>query len=231
MKNHKDYQERLPEHPEPLELTAHEEEAIAAAPLADKTEPVAATAAVSGGHGYGSLGWAGLAALVIAVLIGSIYFFSYRAQHDPTEIGPLRADNVPTAQLKYKRPGTLKAMAATPVVKVVRVAESADALPADLVYLFPLNGSEIIDDAALDEFADKVADSGAYVAVVAYTDESGNAAYNQRLSERRAKKVGDYLVAHGVPASHVKTTGKGQTHAYHTAAQDRRAELHATLQN
>lgn len=40
METHKDYQERLPEHPEPLELTAHEEEKVAAAPIAEGTEPV-----------------------------------------------------------------------------------------------------------------------------------------------------------------------------------------------
>ncbi|MDE6122065.1 MAG: OmpA family protein, partial [Duncaniella dubosii] len=102
-------------------------------------------------------------------------------------------------------------------------------VPHDVVYLFPLDGSEIPDDATLNDLAKKVAASGAYVSVVAYTDESGNAEYNQRLSERRAKRVGEYLIAHGVPSDHVRTKGMGQTHAYPSAAQDRRAEIHVSV--
>lgn len=233
METHKDYQERLPEHPEPLELTAHEEEKVAAAPIAEGTEPVV-TPPVSTGHGMGSLGWAGLAALAIAVLIGSIYFFSYRSQHDPTQIGQLEASAVTPGNnlksgkyIKVKRAGDGNIAAASTASNAQNTsATSGD----DVVYLFPLDGSEIPEDAVLNNLAAKVSKSGAYVAVVAYTDESGNAAYNQRLSERRAKRVGDYLIAHGVPANHVKTEGLGQTHAYPTAAQDRRAEIHVTYQ-
>lgn len=61
--------------------------------------------------------------------------------------------------------------------------------------------------------------------VKAYTDEHGRAVYNQRLSERRARAIGDYLVAHGVPASKVSVHGMGATHAYANDAQDRRAEV------
>lgn len=182
----------------------------------------------------GSLGWAGLAALAIAVLIGSIYFFSYRSQHDPTQIGQLEASAVTPGNnlksgkyIKVKRAGDGNIAAASTAANAQNTsATSSD----DVVYLFPLDGSEIPDDAVLNNLAGKVSESGAYVAVVAYTDESGNAAYNQRLSERRAKRVGDYLIAHGVPANHVKTKGLGQTHAYPTAAQDRRAEIHVTYQ-
>ena len=63
------------------------------------------------------------------------------------------------------------------------------------------------------------------VVVTAYTDETGSASYNQRLSEERARAIGDYLVAHGVARSHIKTQGCGPTHAFANNAQDRRAEV------
>ncbi|MCM1076615.1 MAG: OmpA family protein [Bacteroides sp.] len=231
METRKDYQERLPEHPEPLELAEHEEMPAAAVP------PVAADTThvkpVSRGHGWGYLGWAGLAAFAVAVLVGSIYFFSYRAQHDPTAMGPLQAKNTavstPTSDEGMIEIISIDA-SETPIASTQTAATSTGA-PQDVVYLFPLNGSDITDDATLNALAKKVAETGSYVAVVAYTDESGNAAYNQKLSEQRAKKVGKYLIAHGVPANHVKTKGMGETHAYPTAAQDRRAEIHVSMQN
>ncbi len=45
-----------------------------------------------------------------------------------------------------------------------------------------------------------------------YTDSIGTDAYNQKLSERRAKIVHDYLVAHGVNASQLTgVVGFGET--------------------
>ena len=38
---------------------------------------------------------------------------------------------------------------------------------------------------------------------------SGSAAYNQRLSQRRAEAVRDYLVAQGLPAARLQAQGKG----------------------
>lgn len=40
-----------------------------------------------------------------------------------------------------------------------------------------------------------------HVSVDGYTDSVGTEAYNQKLSERRAKGVYDYLTSHGVEAS------------------------------
>lgn len=44
-----------------------------------------------------------------------------------------------------------------------------------------------------------------------HTDSIGTEAYNQKLSERRANAVKDYLVSKGVPANKVTTLGKGET--------------------
>ena len=44
-----------------------------------------------------------------------------------------------------------------------------------------------------------------------HTDNVGNAAANQKLSEQRAKAVYDYLVQHGIDASRLSYKGYGQT--------------------
>lgn len=47
--------------------------------------------------------------------------------------------------------------------------------------------------------------------VVGHTDTSGSAAYNKKLSVRRAEAVKKSLVAKGIPAKAVATEGKGDT--------------------
>jgi OOP family OmpA-OmpF porin len=49
------------------------------------------------------------------------------------------------------------------------------------------------------------------VVVVGHTDTSGSAAYNVRLSERRAKVVADSLVSQGVAGSTLQVDWKGET--------------------
>lgn len=49
------------------------------------------------------------------------------------------------------------------------------------------------------------------VRVVGHTDSIGTEAYNQKLSERRAKTVADYLVSKGVPAAKIKASGMGES--------------------
>lgn len=234
METNNDYQNRLPEHPEPLELAAHEEGSSPIPPVAGTARPSAAVGRHDR-HGGGFLGWAWLTVLAIAVMIGSIYWFSDRGQRDEDSLYAAARNNTNSSgDVEYVEFAEFQAepsaaRTAAPATTKTIARTDASAVPQDVVYLFPLNGSEIPDDATLNNLAKKVADTGAYVSVVAYTDESGNAAYNQRLSERRAKRVGDYLIAHGVPANHVKTKGMGQTHAYPSAAQDRRAEIHVNI--
>jgi OOP family OmpA-OmpF porin len=51
----------------------------------------------------------------------------------------------------------------------------------------------------------------ALVMVVGHTDRIGSAAYNQRLSERRANMVAQYLVSQGVDPSRLQALGRGET--------------------
>ncbi len=48
------------------------------------------------------------------------------------------------------------------------------------------------------------------VHIVGHTDNVGSDAYNQRLSEQRARAVADYLISRGVPASRLRTEGRGE---------------------
>jgi len=50
-----------------------------------------------------------------------------------------------------------------------------------------------------------------YVDVVGHTDSTGSEAYNQKLSERRANAVQDYLVSKGVRASRLSAKGYGES--------------------
>lgn len=67
-----------------------------------------------------------------------------------------------------------------------------------------------------------------------HTDSKGTAAYNQKLSERRAKAVADYLAAHGINEGRVTVVGYGETmpvadnKTEEGRAHNRRVVLHRT---
>lgn len=48
------------------------------------------------------------------------------------------------------------------------------------------------------------------IQVIGHTDNVGSETYNQQLSERRARAVGDYLISQGVAASQVQMAGRGE---------------------
>ena len=69
------------------------------------------------------------------------------------------------------------------------------------------------------------------IQVIGHTDSTGSAAYNQDLSERRARSVAGILSAGGVSSNRIATTGRGATQpvaSNDTAAgraQNRRVEI------
>ncbi|WP_416138645.1 OmpA family protein [Halomonas sp. HK25] len=69
------------------------------------------------------------------------------------------------------------------------------------------------------------------VNIAGHTDSTGNADYNQRLSERRAEAVGNYLGQSGVSRNRLNMTGYGQTQPVASnaseegRAQNRRVEI------
>jgi OOP family OmpA-OmpF porin len=68
--------------------------------------------------------------------------------------------------------------------------------------------------AKLDDVATKLKQPGVQIdsmTITGHTDSIGSPASNQRLSERRADAVKNYLVSQGIEASKIKTVGRGQT--------------------
>ena len=66
--------------------------------------------------------------------------------------------------------------------------------------------------ASLDQFMAGLAGSKVSgISVVGHTDSVGTDAYNQKLSEKRAGAVANYLVNKGVPAAAIQAAGKGES--------------------
>jgi len=80
--------------------------------------------------------------------------------------------------------------------------------------LFNFDKSEVRADqkAKLDEFVSGL-NGTKYdsISVIGHADRIGKEAYNQKLSERRAEAVAAYLTLKGVPASKIKTEGRGKS--------------------
>jgi len=84
------------------------------------------------------------------------------------------------------------------VLSDVRFANNSAELPQDYMDELDVIVQGVKDDPTVKGLA-----------VTGYTDSNGPAAYNLDLSQRRAKSVGDYLVAEGVGVE-VTTQGKGE---------------------
>ena len=65
---------------------------------------------------------------------------------------------------------------------------------------------------SIDEAVAKMKDLDIEMVIATgHTDSKGTDAYNQKLSERRATTVKEYMVSKGVPAAKITTLGKGET--------------------
>ena len=85
-------------------------------------------------------------------------------------------------------------------------------------FLFGFDKSTLRPEAieTLNAVADKLKDPNVQVQSVSIegnTDFMGSEAYNQKLSERRAKAVEAYLVQQGVPANLISSVGLGESQA------------------
>ena len=66
--------------------------------------------------------------------------------------------------------------------------------------------------AALDQLADRLAVSQYdKLTIVGHADRIGPAAYNRKLSERRASAMRDYLIAQGIDAQRIEASGVGES--------------------
>ena len=64
----------------------------------------------------------------------------------------------------------------------------------------------------LDDLANKVRDINLEVIIaIGHADTIGSAAYNQRLSVRRAEAIKAYMISKGIEANRIYTEGKGES--------------------
>jgi OOP family OmpA-OmpF porin len=103
-------------------------------------------------------------------------------------------------------------------VDIVVVAEprALDTIRFPSVALFPRRSAEITEQgrAILEKNREASRDllsRASYIEVVGHTDDVGDEAYNQELSEQRADAVRDYLVSAGVDPSKIVTVGMGES--------------------
>lgn len=100
-----------------------------------------------------------------------------------------------------------------PNATVERVGEGI-AVTFDSGILFDVNSSTL-RPAAQQNLTDLVASleeyEGTEVLVVGHTDSTGEAAYNQALSERRASSARTFLIGAGLDAGRVRAVGMGET--------------------
>lgn len=68
------------------------------------------------------------------------------------------------------------------------------------------------------------------VHVVGHTDSVGDENYNQRLSERRAESVADFLASYGVPRDRLRTEGRGEREPRATNATEAGRQLNRRVE-
>jgi outer membrane protein OmpA-like peptidoglycan-associated protein len=86
-------------------------------------------------------------------------------------------------------------------------------LPSDL--LFNTGSAELKPGATpqINRLADFMrSNPNARVIIEGYTDSTGNAAYNEQLSQQRAQAVAGALETHGVTLDRVRTVGRGENY-------------------
>ena len=105
-------------------------------------------------------------------------------------------------------------------------------LPAHALFAFDSAELSSKDIDALAPVVERMTeDKSEKVTIKGYTDSTGPAAYNLKLSERRAESVASYLESKGVCAKRITTEGFGETNPVATnatsegRAQNRRAEV------
>jgi OOP family OmpA-OmpF porin len=94
--------------------------------------------------------------------------------------------------------------------------------------LFGFNSAELhAPQPKLDEIAAALGSSDQVnnVVITGYTDRLGSSKYNQKLSERRANAVKDYLVGKGVAGERLTAVGKGEANPVVSCTEKKRSAL------
>ncbi len=116
------------------------------------------------------------------------------------------APATPTAPAAPGKPATPAAKPAPASVRQAIVIQADALFDFDKSVVRP-DGKKNIDNA----MAKLAGVDVEMVIATGHTDSVGTDAYNQKLSERRAAAVKEYLVSKGIPASKITTLGKGES--------------------
>lgn len=99
-----------------------------------------------------------------------------------------------------------------PIAPMVKPVTDKITLAADALFDFNKATLRAEGKAKLDEVASKLGDFKLEAIIATgHADRFGSDAYNQKLSEKRANAVKDYLVGKGVDANRIFAEGKGET--------------------
>ena len=122
-----------------------------------------------------------------------------------------RKAEAPASRVMAAAPPPQKAVAA-PALAPARMAPQSINFSADALFAFDKSVLKPEGKATLDDFARQLGGvQYEAIFVTGHTDRFGSNEYNQKLSERRANAVKDYLVSKDVPANRVNADGKGET--------------------
>lgn len=209
------------------------------APLNQRTWPICSLLGGLVGGGLGAIessSWAAGAGVAGAIAGGLICYaqdgdedgdgvFDRRDRCPDTPAGT-RVDHMGCPLPQYPASAPQPEPAATP--EVITLDDQGQVL-------FAFDSSDLTGGAQqrLHSLLPKLNEPGvASVKVIGYTDSVGSDAYNQKLSERRASSVAEYLISQGLAPNKVTSQGRGESEPVadndtdEGRAHNRRVELH-----
>ena len=121
-------------------------------------------------------------------------------------------------------------------IEIQRVRDDLLKLTFDNEVTFDINSAEIKPSfySSLSKVAGVIAKYESQAEIVGHTDSTGSEAYNQQLSEKRARAVKVYLIEEGVASHMLVSSGKGEYEARESNATEagralnRRVEIFVT---
>lgn len=140
-----------------------------------------------------------------------------------------------TARSFYWNPASCADLVNPPPPPPPKPTATTFTLSADALFAFDKSSLADISAKGTAELNDVAAKLNApevrtdHVHVVGYTDRIGSNAYNQKLSERRASTVRNYLVSKGVSADRIDAEGRGEADPVKSCDDKSRAKLIACL--